>query len=107
MITVKDMIAELSKIENQDQPIICPFWLAESIEYGNGLAPTPEQFSKAIKELDTYDLFSEVSEVISDVVYEIMWKSMCEDCDEPISNLERAGNDGLCDSCQQLKEENE
>jgi hypothetical protein len=32
---------------------------------------------------------------------------MCEDCDEPLSSLERAGNDGLCDSCQQLKEESE
>ena len=31
---------------------------------------------------------------------------VCEDCNEPISSLERAGNDGVCDSCQQLKEEN-
>jgi len=106
MLTVKDMIAELSKIENQDQPIICPFWLAETIEFGNGITPTPEQFGKAVKELEGYDLFSEPSEVISDVVYEVLREFMCSECDEPISSLERVGNDGLCDSCQQLSEEN-
>jgi len=106
MITVKDVVEQLSAIENQDQPIICAYWLGADIEYGNGLAPTPEVFGKVATILEGYDLFSEVSEVISDEVYEHMREFMCEDCDEPLSSLERAGNDGLCESCQQLKEEN-
>jgi hypothetical protein len=102
--SVRELIAELSAIENQDQPIIYALWLAKDIEYGNGLQPTPEQFSKAIEELVGYDLFTEPTETIVDVVYEVMRESMCSNCDEPISSLERAGNDGVCDSCQQLEE---
>jgi hypothetical protein len=106
MITIKDIVEQLSAIENQDQPIICAYWLAETMEFGNGVAPTPEVFGKVAKVLEEYDLFSEVSEAIRDEVYEHMREFMCEDCEEPLSALERAGNDGLCESCQQLKENN-
>jgi hypothetical protein len=107
MITVKDIVEQLSAIENQNQPIICAYWLAETFEFADGTpSPMPEVFGKVAKVLENYDLFSEVSEVINDEVYEHMREFMCEDCEEPLSALEKAGNDGLCDSCHQLREEN-
>jgi len=103
MLTVKDMIAELSKIENQDQPIICSFWLAETIEFADGTPnPTIEVFSKVVKELENYDLFSEPSEVISDLVYEVMRDSVCSQCDEPCSKQEIENHEGLCMDCNEL-----
>jgi hypothetical protein len=102
--TVRELIAELSAIENQDQPIIFEGYLAEHFEFGDDKpTPTPEQFGEIIDSL-VPNLFSEVYSEINDVVYDYITSLMCYECDEPISKLERAGNDGLCDSCQQLEE---
>ncbi len=104
--TIKELIAELSAIENQDQPVMYEYYLAEQFEFADGvLTPTPEQFGEIINEL-VPDMFSEVYGELNDIVYEHMSSLTCYECQEPTSKLEKAGNDGLCDSCQQLEEEN-
>jgi hypothetical protein len=72
--TIKELIAELSAIENQDQPIISAYWLADLFEFADGetATPTPEQFGKIIDELEGADLFSDPYDLINDSVYYFM-----------------------------------
>jgi hypothetical protein len=105
--TIRELIAELSAIENQDQPIISKYFLAENFEYADGTpTPSPKKFEDFIvMELTSYDDIWESSyDLLNNLIYEFMRQFVCNECDEPISDLERAGNDGVCDSCQQLEE---
>jgi hypothetical protein len=57
-MTIKGLIAELSAIENQDQPVMYGYVLAEDIgamdNGGDDYELTPEQFGEAIDSL-SYD----------------------------------------------------
>lgn len=73
--TIRELIAELSAIENLDQPILFEYLLAENFEYADGTpSPTAEQFGEVIdKELSRQDfIFANGYEVINDIVYEVM-----------------------------------
>lgn len=75
--TIKQLIAELSAIENQDQPVMYEYYLAEAFEFADGETdtPTPEQFAKIIdEELSEADLFDEPYNIINDTVYDFMSK---------------------------------
>jgi hypothetical protein len=69
--TVKEFIAELSKIENQDQPIFSVWWVADDFEYGDDTAtPTPEQFDEILNN-NSFDS-AELAEQVNDSVYYFM-----------------------------------
>jgi hypothetical protein len=69
--TVKEFIAELSKIENQDQPIFSVWWVADDFEYGDDTAtPTPEQFDEILNN-NIFDS-AELAEQVNDSVYYFM-----------------------------------
>lgn len=73
--TIRELIAELSTIENQEQPIIYEYLLAENFEYADGTpSPTPKQFGKVIdKELSSQDfIFANGYELLNDIVYDVM-----------------------------------
>lgn len=75
--TIKDIIAELTAIENQDQPVIFAYWTADLFEFADGetATPTPEQFGEIIDEgLRGADLFSDPYDIINDTVYDFMAK---------------------------------
>jgi hypothetical protein len=102
--TVRELIAELSAIENQDQPIMFEGYLAEHFEFADGTpSPTPKQFGEIIDNL-VPNMFGGVYAELDEAVYDYMLDFTCNECQDPISSLERAGNNGMCDSCQQLEE---
>ena len=73
--SVRELIAELSEIENQDQPIISKYFLAEDFEYADGTpTPSPKKFEDFIvMELTSYDDVWESSyDLLNDIVYEFM-----------------------------------
>jgi hypothetical protein len=79
--TVKEFIAELSKIENQDQPIFSVWWVAEDFEYGDDTAtPTPEQFAEILNN-NSFD-WTELGEQVNDSVYYFMSKLNNEEEEE-------------------------
>ena len=97
--TIKQLIAELSAIENQDQPVFALYWQAENFEFGDGKpTPTPEQFGEI---LDTnYFDWTELSEQINDSVYEYITKIICDACYEVKDKDELERNHGLCEGCK-------
>ena len=70
-MTIKEFIAELSAIENQDQPIASNYWLAEDFEFADGetATPTPEQFGVIISRMSLDDISYEE---LNDSVYYFM-----------------------------------
>lgn len=73
MATVKDLIEQLSKIEDQEQPIAFQYWIAEDFEFHDGKGtPTQEQFEEAIDSLHPDSLWDDAREIINDAVYEVM-----------------------------------
>jgi len=73
--TIRDIITELSEIEDQDQPVIFAYWTADLFEFADGetATPTPEQFAEIIDDgLRGADLFSDPYDIINDTVYEFM-----------------------------------
>lgn len=100
--TIRELIAELSANENQDQPVMYEYYLAEQFEFADGTpSPTSEQFGEIIDSL-VPTMFSEVYSELNDIVYEVMRKFVCNDCDEPISKQEIENHDGLCMDCNEL-----
>jgi len=72
-MTIRDFIEQLSKIEDQDQPVFSVWWTAEDFEYGDDTpTPTPEQFDK-ILDNTSFD-WTELSEQVNDSVYYFMTK---------------------------------
>lgn len=70
---MRELVAELTAIPDQDQPIISAYWIAENFEYAfDGLSPTKEQFAEAIEDLETTAIFDEPSEIINDFVYDVL-----------------------------------
>lgn len=70
--TVRELVAELSAIENLDQPIMYEYYLAEQFEFADETpTPTPEQFGEIIDNLDP-TMFSQVYSELNDIVYYAM-----------------------------------
>lgn len=69
--TIKEVIETLSKIENQEQPILAVWWLASTFEdCFDTDNPTPEQFGEILdKSIIDY---TDVSEQLYDLVYYFM-----------------------------------
>lgn len=104
--TIRELIAELSAIENQDQPIFSVWYVADDFEFGdNKPTPTPEQFGEILNATNLD--WTELSEQISDEVYDFMHKYyVCHDCDN-VTTLEYAEeHDYLCENCHETKEDN-
>ena len=76
MTTIQELINELQKIEDKQQPVISKFYIAEHFIY-NDENITVEQFTKAIENLDTSSLFDDISEELS-----IELDSLLTDIDE-------------------------
>jgi hypothetical protein len=71
--TIRELVAELSAIPDQDQPVIYAYWLAENFEFAfDGLSPTKEQFAEAIEDLETTAIFDEPSQIINDFVFDVV-----------------------------------
>jgi hypothetical protein len=73
--SVRELIAELSEIENQDQPIISKYFLAKNFEYADGTPnPSPKKFEDFIvMELTSYDDVWESSyDLLNDLIYDYM-----------------------------------
>ncbi|NBW11603.1 MAG: hypothetical protein EBR82_26590 [Caulobacteraceae bacterium] len=97
--TVKQLIAELSKIENQDEPIFALYWQAWNFEFGDGKpTPTPEQFGE-ILDTSSFD-WTDLSDQINDSVYEYITKLVCSECYEVTDKDELERNYGLCAGCK-------
>jgi hypothetical protein len=71
--TIRELVAELSAIPDQDQPVICAYWLTENFEFEFGdVKPTQEQFAEAIEDLETTAIFDEPSQIINDFVFDVV-----------------------------------
>jgi hypothetical protein len=71
--TIRELVAELSAIADQDQPVICAYWITENFEFEFGdVRPTQEQFAEAIEELETTAIFDEPSQIINDFVFDVV-----------------------------------
>jgi len=74
--TIRELVAELSAIPDQDQPVICAYWITENYEFGSVsgdlLRPTQEQFAEAIEDLETTAIFDEPSQIINDFVFDVV-----------------------------------
>lgn len=71
--TLRELVAELTAIPDQDQPVICAYWLTENFEYAFGdVRPTQEQFAEAIEDLETTTIFDEPSEIINDFLFDVV-----------------------------------
>jgi hypothetical protein len=98
--TIRELIAELSANENLDQPIVAQWSLAEDFEYADGTpTPTPEQFGEIIAEIEYGDV---TYDELNDIVYEVMRKFVCSQCDEPCSKQEIENHEGLCMDCNEI-----
>jgi hypothetical protein len=98
--TIRELIAELSAIENLDQPIVALWSLAEDFEFADGtLTPTPEQFGEIIAEITLDDV---TLDELNDLVYEFMSGLCCNECGEPCSEQEIENHEGLCMDCNEL-----
>jgi len=64
--TIRELIAELSAVENLDQPIVALWSLAEDFEFADGTpTPTPEQFGKIIAEITLDDVtYAELNDIV-------------------------------------------
>jgi hypothetical protein len=58
--TVKELIKYLSTIENQEQPVIYQYYLAEHFEVSD------KKFGKAVNDLDHESLWDEAYETLND-----------------------------------------
>lgn len=58
--TVKELIEYLKDIENQNQPVIYQYYLAEHFEVSD------KKFKKAVEDLDHESLWSEAYETLKD-----------------------------------------
>lgn len=68
--TIAEVIAELSAITDQNQPIAFAYWLAENFEYAfEDVKPNQDDFAKAITDLDSTDWQLEPHSIINDFVY--------------------------------------
>lgn len=71
--TIRELVAELSAIPDQDQPVIFAYWLTENFEFAFGeVSPTKEQFAEAIEDLETTEIFAEPSAIINDFVFDVV-----------------------------------
>jgi hypothetical protein len=68
--TIAEVVAELSAITDQNQPIAYAYWLAENFEYYDKGTPTQEEFAKAITDLETTEWDLEPTAIINDFVYD-------------------------------------
>jgi|688.fasta_scaffold707930_2 hypothetical protein len=85
MKTIRQAIEELSDIENQDQPVVIVWYLADDFEYADGTpSPSPEQFGEALK--DAYLSSDELAEEINDILYDFMLNEEDEDEDDEEDN---------------------
>lgn len=72
-LTLRELVAELTAIPDQDQPVICAYWLTENFEYAFGeVRPTQEQFAEAIEDLETTAIFDEPSSIINDFLFDVV-----------------------------------
>lgn len=72
-LTLRELVAELTAIPDQDQPVICAYWLTENFEYAFGeVRPTQEQFAEAIEDLETTTIFDEPSAIINDFLFDVV-----------------------------------
>lgn len=102
--TIKEIIAELSEIENQDQPIIVAYWLADLFEFGDGTpSPTTKEFGEIIEtSIAGQDLFSEAYDAINDSVYDFMLHfGTCDTCE---THYDLSSRDGRCGDCGECAE---
>jgi hypothetical protein len=58
--TVKELIKYLQTVENQDQPVIYQYYLAEHFEVSD------KKFSKAVDDLDDESLWDEAYQTLKD-----------------------------------------
>jgi hypothetical protein len=72
MITVANLIAQLSEIEDKEQPIAFQYYLAEHFEFEDLGSPTPEQFAKAVELANYGEGYSEQAEALNDTLFDLM-----------------------------------
>ena len=72
MATVRELIEQLQKIEDQDQTVIFQYYLAEHFEFDLGGSPTAEQFDQAAEDLDDESLWDDAAETINDYLFGLM-----------------------------------
>lgn len=83
MATVKDLIEQLSKIEDQDQPIIFQYWVAEDFEFNDGSGtPTQEQFAEVADDLYPDTLWEDAREIVNDALYDVVIRDSEEEEDD-------------------------
>jgi hypothetical protein len=72
MNTVANLIAQLSEIEDKEQPIAFQYYLAEHFEFEDLGSPTTEQFAKAVEQVNYGDEYSAVAEALNDTLFDLM-----------------------------------
>ena len=71
--TVRQLVAELQALEDQDQVVCYVYAVADQfgvhdLQTGERTWPTPSQFAHAVNELDQDDLFEDVLEKVDNEV---------------------------------------
>jgi hypothetical protein len=72
MNTVADLIAQLSEIEDKEQPIAFQYYLAEHFEFEDLGSPTKKQFAKAVRQVNYGDEYCEQAEALNDTLFDLM-----------------------------------
>lgn len=69
--SVKQLIAYLQEIEDQDQPVIYQYYTREHFEYGDeDTVVSDEAFLNAVERVDRIDAWEDSRSLINDVVWE-------------------------------------
>jgi hypothetical protein len=72
MNTVANLIAQLSEIEDKEQPIAFQYYLAEHFEFEDLGSPTTEQFAKAVERANYGEGYNEQAEALNDTLFDLM-----------------------------------
>lgn len=77
MATIKDLIKQLSEIENKDQPVIFQYFLAEHFEFSDAdesYTATEKQFAQVAEDLDEASLWDDARETINDYLFGLIYR---------------------------------
>ena len=75
--TVRQLVAELQALEDQDQTVCYAYTVAEhfgvhDLKTGDETWPTDKQFAHAVNQLDQHDLFEDALEKIDNEVQHVV-----------------------------------
>lgn len=69
--TVRQLIQELQKIDNQDQAVIYQYFLTEHFEFDQ-VEATAEQFERVAEDLSINELWEDPAQIINDYLWNVV-----------------------------------